>query len=174
MNEQPPPGGWDTAGQLTEEQKEVSSKWGGKRKTRRRKRKRKTKKSRRKGRKTKKRRKRKTRKKRGRGKVDKKTMKKMKKAKAKVIPSTRKIKKVPLKRQPAFGSRVFRPVRRIPSGAAAASVFNMSDIRRALPQQQQQPLVIQSGDSDNSDNSITDAEVREIMNSGNEPGASKQ
>lgn len=49
---EPPPGGWDTEGELTDYQKEVSSKWGGKRKTRR---KRKTKKRRKK--KTKKRRK---------------------------------------------------------------------------------------------------------------------
>ena len=49
---EPPPGGWDTIGELKGEDKEVSSKWGGKRKTRR---KRKTKKRRKK--KTKKRRK---------------------------------------------------------------------------------------------------------------------
>ena len=176
MNEQPPPGGWDTAGQLTEEQKEVSSKWGGKRKTRR---KRKTKKSRRKGRKTKKRRKRKTRKKRGRGKVDKKTKKKMAKA-AKTLPSIRKIKKpisgakvkilrkAPLRRQSAlrmFESRINQPV--------AASTFDMSDIQRALPQQQQQqqqPLLIPS----DSDNSEADAEVGGIMNINNEQGASKE
>ena len=46
---EPPPGGWDTIGELKGEDKEVSSKWGGKRKTRRK-------------RKTKKRRKKKTRK----------------------------------------------------------------------------------------------------------------
>ena len=46
---EPPPGGWDNYGQLEPYEKEVSSKWGGKRKTRRK-------------RKTKKRRKKKTRK----------------------------------------------------------------------------------------------------------------
>ena len=185
MNDQPPPGGWDTFGQLKPYEKEVSSKWGGKRKTRRRRRKRKTKKSRLKGRKTKKRRKRKTRKKRGRGKVDKKTKKKMEKAKAKTLPSIRKIKKQPvfsgakanlmlrklrkppIRRQSAlrmFESRINQPV--------AASTFDMSDIQRALPQQQQQqqPLVIPS----DSDNSEADAEVGGIMNINNEQGASKE
>ena len=49
MKDEPPPGGWDNFGQLEPYEKEVSSKWGGKRKTRRK-------------RKTKKRRKKKTRK----------------------------------------------------------------------------------------------------------------
>ena len=149
---------------------------GGKRKTRR---KRKTKKSRRKGRKTKKRRKRKTRKKRGRGKVSKKDRKKMTR---KLIPPMRKIKNpgfsgakanlVPIK-APHRGQSALRMFRsRINEPPAAASAFNMSDIQRALPQQQQQqqPLVIPS---DNSDNSEIDPEIQEIMNS-NEQVASKQ
>ena len=149
---------------------------GGKRKTRR---KRKTKKRRHKTRrKTRKKRKRKTRKKRGRGKVDKKTKEKMAKAKAKVIPTIRKIKKpisgakanlvlrkVPFRRQSAlrmFESRINQPV--------AASTFDMSDIQRALPQQQTL-LTIPSSDSDSS--GIASDEIREIMNT-NEQGASKE
>ena len=180
MNDQPPPGGWDEVSQLTEEEKKAFE--GGKRKTRRRRRKRKTKKSRRKGRKTKKRRKRKTRKKRGRGKVDKKTKKKMENAKAKTLPSIRKIKKQPvfsgakanlmlrklrkppIRRQSAlrmFESRINQPV--------AASTFDMSDIQRALPQQQQIPVI-----PSDSDNSEADAEVGGIMNINNEQGASKE
>ena len=173
---------FDESGQLTKKQKELADKMaataGGKRKTRR---KRKTKKRRRKSRrKTRKKRKRKTRKKRGRGKVDKKTKEKMSKAKAKakVIPSIRKIKKpisgakanlilrkVPLRRQSAlrmFKSRINQPV--------AASTFDMSDIQRALPQQQTL-LTIPSSDSDSS--GIASDEIREIMNT-NEQGASKE
>lgn len=147
---------------------------GGKRKTRR---KRKTKKRRRKSRrKTRKKRKRKTRKKRGRGKVDKKTKEKMAKA-AKTLPSIRKIKKpisgakvkilrkAPLRRQSSlrmFESRINQPV--------AASTFDMSDIQRALPQQQTL-LTIPSSDSDSS--GAASDEIREIMNT-NEQGASKE
>ena len=76
MNDQPPPGGWDTFGQLKPYEKEVSSKWGGKRKTRR-KRKRKTKSV------AKQKRRKEKLVKRGRGKVDKRLKKKWKKQKQK-------------------------------------------------------------------------------------------
>ena len=140
----------------------------------RRKRKKKTKR-----RKTKKIRRKRTRKKRGRGKFAPKT--KAKKTKAKVIPSIPKIhkpisgakanlnrRKPPLRRQSAL--RMFKSRTNTKKAVASDGLNNMSELQRTLPQGET-VLEIPSSGSDDSD---ADDEIKEIMNSGNKQGVSKE
>ena len=165
----------DESGQLTKRQKELADKMsgkGGKRKTRR-KRNKKTKR-----RKTKKIRRKRTRKKRGRGKLASAT--KEKKEKAKVIPSIWKkhkpisgananlnLRKPSLRRQSPL--RMFKSRTNTKKAVASDGLNNMSELQRALPQGETAIAIPSSGDD-----SDADAEIQEIMNSGNKQGVSKE